>query len=98
LQGIHTTNKIKKEAALGGKRFYRSPEWRELRYAALKAQGRRCACCGATPNGYVKLHVDHIKPISKYPELALVLSNLQIFCEDCNLGKLNKDEIDWRGR
>lgn len=54
-------------------------------------------CCGANPSDGVKMHVDHIKPRSKFPELALVLDNLQILCEDCNLGKSNKDETDWRG-
>lgn len=42
------------------------------------------------------MHVDHIKPRSKYPALELVLSNLQVLCEDCNLGKLAHDETDWR--
>ena len=41
------------------------------------------------------VHVDHIKPRSKYPKLALVKSNLQVMCEDCNLGKVNTDTIDW---
>lgn len=42
------------------------------------------------------IHVDHIKPRSKFPELSLVQSNLQILCADCNLGKSNKDQTDWR--
>lgn len=73
--------------------FYTSREWRELRYKALKIYERKCMTCFRSN---VELHVDHIKPISKYPELALVLSNLQILCIDCNLGKGNKDCIDWR--
>lgn len=43
------------------------------------------------------MHVDHIKPRSKYPELELEFTNLQILCADCNLGKRNHDSIDWRG-
>jgi len=42
------------------------------------------------------LHVDHIKPRSKYPDLALELKNLQVLCEDCNIGKGTWDESDWR--
>jgi 5-methylcytosine-specific restriction endonuclease McrA len=42
------------------------------------------------------MHVDHIKPRSKYPHLALRESNLQVLCEACNLGKGNWDETDWR--
>jgi 5-methylcytosine-specific restriction endonuclease McrA len=73
--------------------FYDSREWMELRYKALKLYGRKCACCFATN---VELHVDHIKPRSKYPELELDIKNLQILCRACNLGKLDKDEIQWR--
>lgn len=78
------------------KGFYESDPWRALRYKALKLHGRRCMVCGATPESGAQLHVDHIKPRSKYPELELVLDNLQILCRDCNLGKSNKDSIDWR--
>lgn len=42
------------------------------------------------------MHVDHIKPFSRYPELAMKLSNLQLLCEDCNQGKGVRDETDWR--
>lgn len=75
--------------------FYFSREWRELRYKALKIHGRKCLVCGAQPPEVI-LHVDHIKPMSKYPQLRLKLDNLQILCEDCNIGKSNKDETDWR--
>lgn len=76
--------------------FYDTDEWRALRYQALKLYGARCQCCGATPTPGNPMHVDHIKPRSKYPELELALSNLQILCRPCNLGKSNKDETDWR--
>ena len=76
--------------------FYRSDAWRALRYEALKLHGGKCQCCGRGPSDGVALHVDHIKPRSKYPELQLVLSNLQVLCEDCNLGKGARDETDWR--
>lgn len=76
--------------------FYNSREWKALRYEALKLHGGRCQCCGASPATGATLHVDHIKPRSKFPHLALVLSNLQVLCEDCNLAKSNTDETDWR--
>lgn len=76
------------------KDFYTTQEWRELRYEALKKCGRKCQSCGRTPP-YVILHVDHIKPKSLYPELCLTLENLQIMCEDCNLGKGASDQINW---
>jgi 5-methylcytosine-specific restriction endonuclease McrA len=73
--------------------FYDTDEWRALRYKAIKLYGRVCSCCRTTTG---EMHVDHIKPKSKHPELALTLSNLQILCKDCNLGKGNTDSIQWR--
>lgn len=73
--------------------FYDSPQWQALRYKVLRAHGRVCALCRNTQG---EMHVDHIKPRSKYPHLELVESNLQILCKDCNMGKSNKYEDDWR--
>lgn len=76
--------------------FYTGDAWRHIRYQALKVHGGACQCCGVRAGGGVVMHVDHIKPRSKFPELTLVLSNLQVLCEDCNLGKRAWDETDWR--
>lgn len=73
--------------------FYTSWEWAEVRYKALNKYGAKCMLCSATKN----IQVDHIKPRSKYPSLALELDNLQILCGQCNKGKSNKDETDFRG-
>lgn len=78
------------------KDFLASYEWRELRMQALKRDGARCACCGATRAHGVAIHVDHIKPRKLFPNLALSLDNLQILCEECNHGKGNWDMTDWR--
>lgn len=78
--------------------FLASYEWRSLRMKALKMYGRKCACCGATPESGAIMNVDHIKPRRKYPELALELDNLQVLCEECNHGKGNWDETDWRDK
>lgn len=78
--------------------FYSRQEWQELRYKALVMHGAKCQCCGRGREDGTTIHVDHIKPRSKFPELSLVLSNLQVLCEDCNLGKSNKDDTDWRDR
>lgn len=93
---ICTSNKPKTLVNKSPKNFYQSKEWRALRVKVLSSQGRKCCLCGRTPKDGVILHVDHIKPRSKYPELELKLRNLQILCEDCNLGKSNKYEEDWR--
>lgn len=76
--------------------FYASREWREIRYQRFKISGRKCVICQRGDRDGIVLHVDHIKPRSKYPELELDLDNTQVLCEDCNLGKSNKDETDWR--
>lgn len=73
--------------------FYESREWLSIRYDALKTYGRICMLC-KTVDG--QMHVDHIKPRSKYPELELEFSNLQILCRACNLGKSNTDDTDFR--
>lgn len=79
------------------KSFYASPEWRKLRVRVLEKYGARCMCCGRNHKDHgVVIHVDHIKPRSKHPELSLVFENLQILCEDCNLGKSNLYDTDWR--
>lgn len=71
-------------------------KWRQVRYQALKRSNGRCDCCGATAKSSgAPLHVDHIKPKSLHPELAVELSNLQVLCADCNVGKGNWDETDW---
>lgn len=76
--------------------FYDTDAWRMVRYKALKLHGGRCQLCGQLPSGVNYLHVDHIKPRSKYPKLELELSNLQVLCATCNLGKRAWDESDWR--
>ncbi len=73
--------------------FYETEEWQQLRYRVLRTYGRKCMLCGATN---CELHVDHIKPRSKYPELSLAFDNLQVLCRLCNLGKSNLDDTDWR--
>lgn len=77
--------------------FYRSPEWRSLRYQVLREQSACCACCGRSPRVHgIVLHVDHILPRSKFPHFALDKSNLQVLCDDCNLAKSNTTFDDWR--
>lgn len=73
--------------------FYKSKEWLSLRYKVISHYGRVCMCCQSCTGPF---HVDHIKPISKYPELKLEITNLQVLCEACNLGKSNKYEHDFR--
>lgn len=81
---------------LSSREFLQSFEWRKLRMEALKLNGARCQCCGASPANGAVMNVDHIKPRKTHPELALEITNLQVLCEDCNHGKGNWDSTDWR--
>lgn len=79
--------------------FYRSYRWRSRRIDVLEGNRERygvltCECCLRTTTD--RWHVDHIHPRSIYPELSLELSNLQVLCEDCNLGKSDRYATDWR--
>jgi hypothetical protein len=65
------------------KDFYRSWAWKRLRYEAIKRYGRQCQCCGTGG----RIVVDHIRPVRTHPHLRLKLSNLQILCNDCNMGE-----------
>ncbi|MEO1132239.1 MAG: HNH endonuclease signature motif containing protein [Cyanobacteria bacterium J06639_1] len=58
-------------------------EWKLAQYYRQKG------CCSICQNSIeVKgAHIDHIKPISTFPELNLSLSNLRVTCADCNLRK-----------
>ena len=105
--GIHPNAQIKHFAKLinrkpvvackGTKKdFIDSRSWKILRYQAFEKYGNRCQCCGARPSDDITLHVDHIKPKSTHPELALDLNNLQILCEDCNVGKINQWDTNWK--
>ena len=76
--------------------FLQSRAWFELRYKALLKYGAKCQCCGRSRKDNIIIHVDHIKPRSRYPALALDINNLQILCNECNLGKSYTDSTDWR--
>jgi hypothetical protein len=101
--GTKVFNNVKEHASRDRREeFYKSWDWRTLRMKIIKRFGRRCQCCGATPadkdsaGNPVRIVVDHIKPLSKYWQLRLVPSNLQILCDECNQGKGAWDETDHR--
>lgn len=59
-----------------------------LRYDILKRDNFRCQICGFSAQDGVKLHVDHIIPVSKGGKT--IASNLRTLCERCNMGKSDK--------
>lgn len=79
--------------------FYRSYGWRRLRTDMLEHNRERhgmltCECCLATATP--QWHVDHVRPRSTHPERALEPANLQVLCQDCNVGKGTRYATDWR--
>ena len=77
------------------KSFYNSPEWKTLRSEVIEDCSYRCASCGRKISDPYNLTVDHIKPRSKFPDLALDKSNLQILCRSCNSSKgANYNELN----
>ncbi len=62
-----------------------------LRYDVMKRDGFRCVLCGRTADDGIKLHVDHILPVSKGGKT--IMSNLRTLCEDCNRGKSDKYDM-----
>ena len=78
------------------KDIHNAKTWNKLRYMVLKRDGGKCCLCGRGASDGVKLHIDHIKPASLYPELYYDPNNLQTLCDECNYGKSDGDSTDWR--
>ena len=76
--------------------FLESRDWLDLRYRVLKKHNGWCQACGHKGSPDNPIQVDHIKPRSTHPHLALAESNLQELCRHGNLGKSNRDATDWR--
>ena len=74
--------------------FYLTPEWYTLRCKILRMYGSKCMKCGSVKN----IAVDHIKPRSLYPDLALCEDNMQVLCRRCNSSKSNRHETDYRNK
>lgn len=75
------------------KAYQRKAMTQSLRYDIMKRDNFRCVLCGRGAEDGVKLHVDHIIPVSKGGKT--VPSNLRTLCEDCNFGK--RDKYDGNG-
>lgn len=76
-------------------RFYTSPEWRILRENFLrtrrKISGQHvCHYCQKPIWRRSDVTVDHFKPRSKFPDLALEITNLRVAHRRCNSSKGDK--------
>ena len=62
-------------------RLRRTPEYIQWRIDVFKRDNYTCVWCGQIGG---KLHADHIKAFSKYPDLRTVLSNGRTLCIECH--------------
>jgi 5-methylcytosine-specific restriction endonuclease McrA len=77
--------------------FLQTYEWARVRYQVLlKYRDKPCMACGRGPKQGVWLNVEHIRPRKTHPHVSLDMNNLQILCHECNKGKGNWDNTDWR--
>ncbi|GAB1376799.1 hypothetical protein MASR1M48_16510 [Lactococcus petauri] len=67
--------------------------WYVLRNCVYRIYEKRCMKCKTTSR---PMHMDHIFPVARYPELRYSLRNLQILCCDCNIEKLHLNTNDYR--
>lgn len=58
-------------------------QWKKTQYT--KQEGE-CGICHH-PMPLKGSHIDHIKPISTYPELSLEPDNMRLLCPECNTQK-----------
>lgn len=84
----HYNNVCTKIEQRESKEFQRKLMSDSLRYDILKRDGFRCVICGRSADDGIKLHVDHILPVSKGGKT--VPNNLRTLCDSCNLGKSDK--------
>jgi hypothetical protein len=62
-----------------------------IRIKVLSRDNFRCVFCGRSPatEAGIRLHIDHVLPFSKGG--TNTLENLQTLCEECNIGKSNRE-------
>lgn len=77
--------------------FYTSAKWRKFRIMILKRDGAHCQRCIIKYHFIVStnLEIHHIKPRSKYPELAYDEDNCITLCKSCNTQLGVKEELDF---
>ena len=89
-----TNDEIEKEKQKAQREKERALMTDKLRMEVLRRDNFRCQICGASQADGVKLHVDHIKPVSKGGKTEM--NNLRTLCDRCNLGK--SDYYDSNGK
>jgi hypothetical protein len=79
--------------------FYNSRGWKRCRYGFLREWRSLCdpvcMCCRVSEQTKL-LNVDRILPLKNNWFLRYDWNNLQVLCEDCNIGKGSTDTTDFR--
>jgi hypothetical protein len=63
-------------------KFYHSKAWHVVRTQAFERDNHTCQKCGITEGN---LEGNHIRPRSRFPELALVIENIETLCKFCHI-------------
>lgn len=77
---------------------YRTPEWRRTRNLALQRAHWKCEKCTRGLPEAIRLDVHHDLPVSQYPELFHVPSNLLVLCSDCHETETMKQALKYGWR
>lgn len=71
--------------------FFNSTRWKSLRNLALRRDDGICQECKRNGRMATGNQIDHIKPRSKFPELAYEIENLQTLCARCHNRKRREE-------
>jgi len=87
--GLRTAqgNRARQSTAAALRQRERTRMTDRVRSTIMRRDNYQCQMCGASRVDGAKLHVDHIRPVSR--DGLTEESNLQTLCEACNLGKSN---------
>lgn len=73
------------------RRWYKTAEWRQMRWAVLVDAAFTCVRCGVIGSG-PDLVADHITPHRGDHDLFFDRSNLQCLCASCHSGAKQREE------
>lgn len=82
---------MKRTKAISPDARKRKPISGKTRLNVLERDDYRCQMCGRTVEDGVKLHIDHIVPVSKGGSNDI--DNLQVLCHKCNLAKHDRMDL-----
>jgi hypothetical protein len=90
--------KLKNEYDAEATVFYKSAKWRKFRLTIIKRDNAHCQRCLIKYNVITtsSLEVHHIKPRSKYPELAFEKTNTICLCKTCNTQLGVQEHLDFK--